>query len=453
MVTPLPNLSGLTPGAPSAAELYGRVSKTLLAQNPGVRKLGAALEREQTRLSSLGQLQSALANFQSLTASLAGPGLQTGAVASNGAVLSGLTSASAKAGSFAVEVKQLAQGQLLASKARASENAAIGDGGATTVRIEFGTQSGNSFRPGSASARTLTIDSSNNTLKGIAGALKGAGIEASVVRSGSGYSLQITGQSGSANSLKISVGGDADLQKLLAYNPSGVRNLSQTRAAQDALLSVDGKQITSASNVVTGAITGTALALTATGATQVTVGQDNAAIERNIGNLVSGFNSLQGKFDSLGQGDLRGQNALVQAREQLSRLIGNNGAALARAGVSLERNGELKIDSKTLKAAVSADPQGVAALFTDNGKGVADQLGAAIGELLGDRSTISRQKVTLDREIGALEQQRSKLGDALKAQAGLLVAQYAQASQAGETNTALPGLPGGGANSLLNFLG
>ncbi len=444
-------LSGLNPGGISATELYGRVSKSLLAQNASVRKLDASLTRDQTRLSGLGQLQSALANFQALTQSIAGVGLSTAATASNKDVLAALTTGSARPGTFAVDVKQLAQSQLLAARAQRTQDTAIGSGAATTIKVEFGTTSGNSFAPGGTS-KTITIDSSNNTLQGIAKAFKAAGLEAEVVRGTNGYTLQVGGASGSASSLRISVGGDSALQGLLTYNPAGGQALSQVRAAQDAKLTVDGAPVTSDSNVITGVIDGTALALAGLGKTNVTVAQDNSAIARNISNFVDGFNNLAARLKTLKQGDLKSDAAIAQVQDQIAQLLARNNGALAGAGVSLDRNGTLQIDSKVLNEAIVADPGRVARLFTDGGKGIADQLGTTIGGLLGENGVISKQKVAIDRGLSALNSQKATLTKALTAQAQALVSQYARIGEDTKPNTALPGLPGGGATSLFDFL-
>ncbi len=94
----------------------------------------------------------------------------------------------------------------------------------------------------------------------------------------------------------------------------------------------------------------------------------------------------------------------------------------------------------------------MSALFTNGGKGFADQLGSKIAELTGERSVINKQKVSLDRGITQLASQKAKLTEVLNKQASLLVSQYAQFSQEGESNNALPGLTGGGASSLFDFL-
>lgn len=444
MATTITDLANLASSRTQATDLYARVNKSLLAQNASVQKINAAIERDKTRLSGLGQLQSALANFQALAQSVSGVGLQTAATASNPKVLAALTTGSAKAGSVDIEVQQLAQAQVLAAHAQASQDAPIGSGATTTIKIETGVTSGSNFDP--KSTQTITIDSSNNSLKGIAAAFKAAGIDAQISKTGNSYALELSGGTGSANSLRISVGGDSDLQKLLAYNPAGAKNLAEKSTAQDAHLIIDGKSVTSDSNVVTGQLTGVALALKTTGKTSVVVAQDASAIAKNVTNFVTAVNNLNARLDELKKGELKSDASLQQAQEQLQQLVRNNEAALSKIGIT-SRNGTLQIDSKVLSAGVVADADGVARLFTDGGKGLADQAASRIAQLVSSNGAIGRQKQVIGREISTLATQQSNLSKALEAQANSLVTQY---SQIGQGSTFTNG--NGGGTSLFDFL-
>lgn len=415
--------SGLN-GQLSATDLYARVSKSLLSQNASVQKLGNAIAADQTKLSGLGQLTSALSAFQAFTQSVSGSGLETAATAGTPTVLDALTKTGAKAGSYQVAVSQLAQAQQLTSRAQTSHTAAIGSGASTTVQIELGTASGSSFTP-SASTK-ITIDASNNSLDGIAKALTAAGVDASVVKNGNGYSLQLNGQSGAANSLRVSVGGDATLQRLLSYAPSSAGGLTQNSAAQDAKLTIDGKAVTSASNVVTGQIDGTALSLKTVGSSSVVVGQDNSAIAKNVANFASAYNSLVGKLATLGSGDLKSNAAVGKVQNQLAQLIKGN-AGLAKAGVTIGADGTLQVDSKALNAAVAADPTATAALFTNGGTGVADQLSSTIGQLIGNTGLVGTAAQAATQDAATLTSQQTSLTKALATRANALVAQYTAA--------------------------
>ncbi|NHZ87827.1 flagellar filament capping protein FliD [Massilia sp. CCM 8733] len=444
-------LGGLKSGNAASAEMYGRVNKSLFAQNAGVQKLSAQLTRDQTRLSGLGQLQSALANFQSLTQSLSGAGLQTGATSSSPNVLTAVTMTGAKSGTYAIDVQQLAQSQILLARPQKDKDTPIGSGLPTAIKVEFGTESGSGFTP-NGSVRSISIDSGNNTLQGMADAFKAAGIDASIVKSSAGFALQIKGPEGAAGSMRISAGGDAAVEKLLAYNPAGLKNLTAGSAAQDAMLNIDGKRVTSSSNVITGQIGGTALALTGKGASKVVVAQETGAIAKNIGNFVDGFNKLSSTLQGLQQGGLKSDPALRQAQDQLTNMVRSNSEALEKAGVTLDKNGTLKIDAKVLASAVQADPGAVGKLFTDGGKGIADKLDMQLGQLLGAGSSIGKEKATAERSVTTLAGQKSALTNALNAQASNLVARYTEISQGGGANSALPGLPGGGARSLFDFM-
>jgi flagellar hook-associated protein 2 len=452
MVTPAIGSNAYTSGnqaTPSAA-VYARVEREMATRNTGATKLNTSLQRDQTRLSALGQLQNALAGFQSLAQGLAGNGLSSSATSSVKGVQA---SAGAKAvgGSYAVDVRQLAQKQVLVSGAQQSGSAKIGTGAVAVLKIEFGTTDGSSFSAAAGkTARSLTIDSSNNTLDGIAAALKAAGVGAQVVKTGAGFALSVSGESGAANSLRISAAGDAAVKNLLAYNPAGGKNLTQVSAAQDALLTVDGKQVKSASNTVGGAIGGVTLELSAKGAAKVVVAQDADQIAGNVANLVGAYNKLNGQLQSLQKGELKSDLALGQVSNALPQVLGgrDNVAALAKAGIVVGKNGDLQLDQAKLKSAIAADPDAVGKLFTNDGKGLADQFAQKIAALSGDDGVLHKEVATVGKEIATLNGKKAVLTKALTAQATALVNLYAQQEQAGGVG-ALPGYSG---KSLFDFL-
>ncbi len=442
-----------------STDVYNRVEKVMSSQTAAADKLNASLTSDKTKLSALGQLQSALASFQEIAASLTGDGLSTTAASSASSVLSASSTGSAKAGTYAVDVKQLAQGQFLTSDAFASASTAVGSGTSTTVKIEFGTDSASGFKAGSATSKTITIDSSNNSLTGIAAALKDAGVDASVVKGSDGqYALTIAGETGAANSMRISVSGDATLKNLLAYDPDGTQGMTQTVAAQDAILSVDGgKEITSASNTVKdSAISGATLNLTAAGSSKVTVTQDASQIGDNLKAFVSAYNDLNAKMLSLQSGDLGSDTALKQAMSQMSLLIKTGGGsvsvtALAAAGVSQDANGNLKLDDTKLQAALSKDSSSVAKLFTNDGKGIADLLSAKATALTGDSSVLSKETTQTTNEITTLTAKKTKMTDAMTAQATALAALYSAQSETG-SGSAINGTSSG-TGTLFDMLG
>lgn len=448
---------GSSTSTPSASVL-AQVERTLASQSGSVAKLNTSLANGQTKLSGLGQLQSALTGFQSIAERLSGSGLATTAASSGKGVLAATAGGSAKAGSYDVNVKQLAQGQILNSGQQASSSARIGTGSPATIKVEFGVEGEDSFTPGKAAAKSITIDSSNNTLDGIASAFKAAGIDASVVKSGSGYALAIKGESGEANSMRISVSGDAAVKNLLSYNPAAdnsptAKGLTQAVAARDAVATVDGKEVRSATNTLKDAVDGVSLALTGSGKTTLTVSKDSSQIAQNVGSFVEAFNALGDKLTALQKGELKSDLALGQVSREMNALVqGSSGVsktALANAGITVDSSGKLTLDEKKLKSAIAADPEAVAGLFTNDGKGLADQFDAKIDSLTGKNGSIQREAQAVSKDIGSLSTKKADLAKALTTQANVLVAFYTQQEQSA-ANSALPGYTG--ARSLFDFL-
>jgi flagellar hook-associated protein 2 len=151
-----------------------------------------------TSISTLGTIQGDFTSLQSaltaLNTSLTIP--PTGvSVASDAPFTAAVTGAPIN-GSYPVTVTQLASAQILASQGYASDSASVGDG---TVTITIGGQ-----------ATPITIDSSNDTLSGLAGAINaaGVGVTAQVVDTGAPGApdrLEITSNStGAAQAFSVS---------------------------------------------------------------------------------------------------------------------------------------------------------------------------------------------------------------------------------------------------------
>jgi len=218
---------------------------------------------------NLAALQGTLAglkdaqSLRSLSASVADSSVATATAASSGV-----------AGSYAVEVTQLAQAHKVASSGFANTTDTVGTG---TLTFAFGTFDGAAFAlNGTTPTRTVSIGSGQQTLSGIRDAVNTAniGVTATIVNDGSvaGNRLVFTSNtSGAANSLKVTVAdsdtNDVDASGLsqLAYDPAAAvgngRNLTQKVVAQNALLSIDGIAVSKASNIVSDAIQGVTLNL------------------------------------------------------------------------------------------------------------------------------------------------------------------------------------------------
>jgi len=448
----------------TTAQVYAQVNTIMQAQNKTAPLLNAALNSDTTTLSGLGQLNSALATFQSVAQSLSGNGLNLSATSSSPGVLLATTSNQSVAGSYAIQVTQLAQSQVLQSAVQSSQTAAIGAGTASKITFDFGTVSGNTFSPHS-SEKSVSLPSGTNSLQTIAASINNAniGVTAKVVTSGTGYTLDLQSPIGAVSSMRIGVTGDSALQGLLSYDPAGVKDLTQTASAQNAGLTVNGSVVSSPSNTITNAVPGTTLSLAATGNSNLLVAQGSAQILQNVTNLVNAYNTLNSKLNTLRQGTLKSQGYATTAQIQLEKTFissGGNGAsgsplvALAKMGITTQKSGVMVINTATLQNAINADPVSVSKIFTNGGNGLADHLVNQIQGLIGPTGSISQYATALNHDVTALNTRKSILQTAMTAQANALVNYYTQldAQSTSSSSTSSSATSNSGSTSILNYL-
>jgi flagellar hook-associated protein 2 len=356
----------------------------------------------QAKLSAYGSVKGALSAFQTAVRGLRDVSKfqVLTATPADTTVLTVSASSAAAPGSYAIEVTKLTQAQKLVAAGQASSTTAIGNG---TLTIDFGTISGGTFDAGTgrytgasftsngSGTKTVTIDGTNNTLAGIRDAVNVAkiGVTASIVNDGGASPYRLTLSSdkmGKANSVKITVSGDAALSNLLAHDPAATQNLSQTVTAQDAEFKVDGVSITKSSNTVTDVIAGVTLNLLKTnagGSTTLTVARDTATVKASVGAFVKAYNDVNKTLKDLTaynadtktaavlQGDASVRSIQSQIRATFtSALVGVNGAytRLSDVGVSFQKDGTLAVDSVKLQSAIDSHFDDIAGLFAAVGK-------------------------------------------------------------------------------------
>lgn len=384
-------------GVGSGLDVNSIVTQLMAVEKRPLTALDTKQAQYQAQLSAYGSLKGALSGFQGAMQGLSSLS-QFKAVAANssdGTVASASATSIAIPGSYSVSVGTLAQAQQLASAAVASTTTAVGTG---TLTFQYGTWNGSSFSANAgAPSQTVTIDSSHNTLGGIRDVINAAkiGVTATIVNDGSGYRLVFaSNNAGTANSLKVTVSGDGDGNNTdavglsqLAYDPAGSagngKNLSQTLAAQDATLTVNGIGVTKSSNTISDVIQGVTLSLLKPGATTVGVAQDNNAVQTGVQNFVNAYNTLNKSISDLTaydpatgkaailQGDYSTLSILSQVRGLLNRSItGLSGpyTSLSQIGVSFQADGTLALDGGKLQSALSGNFNAVAGLFANLGQ-------------------------------------------------------------------------------------
>ena len=316
-----------------------------------------ALSTIGTDLSSLSTAFSALTNFQGPLASMEGSSSDTSILA--------LTSAgtSAVAGSHSIYVTSLAT---TSSWSTSSTPIAATD----TLSGSF------SVQVGSGAAQTFQLNSSDNTLSGLATAINNAGIgvSANVITDSSGSFLSVvSGTSGSAGNLTVS----GSLTDQTASGTPSV-NFTQAQAGADAQLTVDGVKMTSPSNTVTNAIPGvTFQLLQANYSTQVQVEITNntSSVTSAVQSFVSAYNTVvkdvnaqEGNNSSGNPEPLFGSSTIALLQEQLGAAIntttpGSGINGFGALGITINNDGTLSLNTDTLNSALNGNYQGVVNFF------------------------------------------------------------------------------------------
>ncbi|GAB6063301.1 flagellar filament capping protein FliD [Deferrisoma palaeochoriense] len=287
------------------------------------------------------------------------------ATSSNESILTATASADAQAGTYTVEVTQLARAHQISTGGYASDLDTVGTG---TLTVTVG-----------AKSAEITVDASNNTLRGLADAINQAdvGATASVIYDGSQYRLLVTSdETGTANTVSLAASG-------FTLTTSTVQD------AQDAQIrfgsGAGAITITSSSNQIDDVIPGVTLNLVnASPGTQVTVSmsRDTSDVEEKIQAFMDAYNTAMGfigeQFDFDPQknqgGILMGDRTLLTIQTRIQSIVsspvatGGDFTSLRSVGLELDDDGLLSFDASKFQEAVAQDPDAVKNLFRTSGR-------------------------------------------------------------------------------------
>ncbi len=315
-----------------------------------------------------------------------------------------------------------------------------------TVTIDFGKMSGGVF-VASGGSSSITIDNTNNTLKGIRDEINentALGVTATIVNDGSGtpYRLTLTSKAtGESSMMRIAVVGDVALSNLLSQDPDGVQNLTQTAVAQDAALTVNGISVVSATNTVSEAIQGVKMTLAAAGSSTVSVALNTSAMTSAINDFGNAFNNLHNIASQLTAYDtdkktgaaLVGDSTLRNIQTRIRSLLNTPQSSgtlttLSQIGVSFTKDGTLSVDPTKFNTAFSSDLAGVAKLFsgTSGVGGYGTQMSSLISGFTDADGALTAATNGINTTLKTLDTQYSKTSDHIDATIARYKAQFTQ---------------------------
>jgi flagellar hook-associated protein 2 len=332
-------------------DVQGMVDQVLYAERAPERDLQTQQALIQSQNSALAAINANLSDLrtslQSLT-DISGQFNGKAASSSNANLLTAGATAYAQAGSHTVTVTSLAA-------TGTSYTDPLTDSKTTFTAGSF------DLRLGTGTPVTITVDSTDNTLDGIVSAInaKAVGVTASVITDANGARLSlVANQSGAAGDLTIT-------------NDSTGLTFHKGITGVNADLTVDGVQISSASNTVAGAIPGVTLNLVSADPNssvslnvKADTDQANAAVDAFVSAYNKAIQSITAQFNydpnSGTAPPLLSDSTLRLVQEQLLGAVshttsGSGGiSSLYDLGITVNNDGTLTADHSQLDNALSS---------------------------------------------------------------------------------------------------
>lgn len=430
---------------------------------PKTNQLDRLEKQTTTRISAIGTLTGAMNSFKTALDALNKPALFESRTAStsNSSVLKATASSTAPAGSYSIQVQQLATSSKVALQSVSGGTAATFNSG--TLEISAG-----------SSSISVDITAANNTLAGMRDAIneagKSSGISATIITDDSGSRLVLSStKTGAGNDIKVvaSEDGETTGSNLLtsqAFVPvedpdnegAFLKPNSDSGAggvitqAKSAKLTIDGLQLVRDSNKIEDALEGVTLDLVAVQSStdltdgktiNLTVGVDKSSVKTNLQKFVDAYNALvssaaqltavvevEGSKPVAGPlvGDSTVRSVLAGLRNEIVKMTGDSDAgvrALVDLGITTGKDGKLAIDDAKLTKALDENFEQVGAYLTGN-DGLMGRLSSFVSDYVASEGVLKQRDSALRGTLKDIDKQRESLDKRITSLQDRLYAQY-----------------------------
>lgn len=380
-------------GTASGLDTQSLIQAAVAQKTAPADTLDAKVTANKTKIAAYQQLQTLVNTLSTSMSKLASPAYSSvGSTASAfdnksvtltasdgstaGSYVAASADATAAAASYKLQVTQLAASEKVASSAM-EQTTALNYTGSFTLQ------------EGSGPAATINV-TPDMTLANLASAINAAsatsGVSASIIKdSSSGYHLVLSGNDTNQQITAAAASGDDMLVGLGLVGSDGSFS-DVLQAAQPAILTLDGSQITSDTNNVTDAVSGIDMSLlnTTPAGTTVTlaVQPDYSGVKTDITDFITAYNALRdyitanqavgadGTVDT-SKAPLFADSLLRSVSQQLGGLVSTPSASatgvystLADLGVTVDSNNDLQLSNEnTLDNALLSNLSQVASMF------------------------------------------------------------------------------------------
>lgn len=369
-----------SPGVGSGLDVQTIVRQLMAIESRPLQTLQKSQSTLDAQVSAYGRFRSAISTFQTALDDLKTlDAFQIhSATSSNTDAVTAEADSTATPGTVNVQVNRLAQAHKQGSLAKA-------DTGTTTLG-------------GSGDQMTITVD--GNAVAVNAGGMTLAQIRDAVNAADAGVTASIVSETSSSHRLVLTAT-ETGTDKAMSLSFSGtlgtdlgmstINNIGSL-AELDAEIVIDNTYtITRSSNTIDDAVNGLTLTLKdeTTSAATLTIARDTAAVTESIQSFVDAYNALRSTITGLRGKELKSDSTLRSIEAQIQSVLntpptGLTGSFdyLSQVGVSIQKDGTMKLDSDVLDAAMTADYSGVAEVFAHDDQGYVYRLDASLSDLM-----------------------------------------------------------------------
>lgn len=407
-------------GAGSGINTSGLVSQLVQVERaPTENRLNSRETKLEAQISAYGTLKSAFAEFQGLLSPLANNDTfqaRSVALPDTDVLTPNSLAAGAQAGTYQIEVKDVARAQSLAMGTTSDPQAALGVAGSLDIRFGAWSYVGDDPELGDPLSFDLNSDISTlsvtveatDTLESLAQKINAneEGLQATVLDVDGQYQLLLTAPSGASNALEITATGDAGLAAF-EYNAGQFNQVTQTQAATDAWVKVNGLDVYRDTNELDDVIQGFNFSLNKASTDKIsfTIEADTGVAQQAVRDFIEGYNTLYQTLGNLTgytedednnrvRGDLAtdgSAKALIsQLRSMISQPVGGIDTSfntLSAIGIKTNLDGTLGIVEEQFSAAFSDNFAKVEALFARTTKSANPYVDVGVGSAVGNATS------------------------------------------------------------------
>ncbi|KQM61775.1 MULTISPECIES: flagellar filament capping protein FliD [unclassified Sphingomonas] len=371
-------------GAGSGVDTTALVKSLVDAQFAGKNaRLTRQAETLTAQVSAVSELKSGITGFAGALTTLAETGGLTTQLSSSSSAVKVSAASGAKVASLnaSVTVARLATPQVAVTKQSFSTTGSVGSG---TIQLQLGSVgSDGRFTANGTTIPPITITSGDATsLQKVAEKITAAkaGVTASVVTDANGQRLVLRSTEGAAQAFTLTAtpdSGSTGLERLnVDFDDTTTDGAEVVTRAGNAVLSVDGVPMVSASNKLTGA-DGVVLelkAVTTDGPVTLSSSTPTDALKEAVNNVVAAYNEMLASLNKATDpitGDLRADPAALAMKRSLQKLTITNltgktdgsPTTLSSIGVATNNDGTLRVDKDLLASSLAKNPDAVEAMF------------------------------------------------------------------------------------------